>query len=138
MPADPSVDLAALDALYQAATPGEWKPQMRDGSRFADGSLVMLLMADGGIAAYDIAEPDARWIAALHNAWPAIKRRLEIGDAAVEVWRAEERVEQLLMTNVFNMDRYRQAELSAEIDLERLKASAARARLRALREAQNG
>ncbi len=152
-----AVDLATLDALFAAATPGEWKPRTMYSLSVVDapggtdtyfgtvwGSIVTCEeteQTDGEgrtWSAGGTAKANAALIAALHNAWPAIRRRLEIGDAAVEVWRAEERVEQLLMTNVFNMDRYRQAELSAEIDLERLKASAARSRLRALREAQNG
>jgi hypothetical protein len=84
MPADLSVDLAALDALWKAATPGEWMVTADEPKR------VYRVDGHGRFwPVFDAAAEDATFIAALHNAWPALHRRLEIGDAAVEVIDAE-------------------------------------------------
>ena len=170
MPADRSVDLAVLDALFAAATPGEWETDSEktdegyktyvmfapDGSRLFDAlnssaTLVQYDYGDDGGSEWDeTARRNFALIAALHNAWPAIKRRLEIGDAAV-AW-AEKALAHWDLSNKTIHAPNGAAELErksaeVEIDLAHLSLEAAvalgeydaaRAKLRALREAQNG
>ena len=153
MPADRSVDLAALDALFAAATPGEWETDSEktdegyktyvmfapDGSRLFDAlnssaTLVQYDYGDDGGSEWDeTARRNFALIAALHNAWPAIKRRLEIGDAAVEVCDLTADLRSLWKAMGAGSDG------AAEAYDQRLKAiDAARAKLRALREGGNG
>lgn len=122
MPAD--LDLAALDALFKAATPGPWctipygekgdggvqigvayGPDDQDCTTPLTGHLPECdengepidYYFDSMVADIECcrsnseASPgaDAALIAALHNAWPSLRRDLEIGRAAVEVIEAE-------------------------------------------------
>lgn len=103
-----AVDLATLDALFAAATPGEWKPRTMYSLSVVDapggtdtyfgtvwGSIVTCEeteQTDGEgrtWSAGGTAKANAALIAALHNAWPSLRRRLEIGDAAVALCEAE-------------------------------------------------
>ena len=139
MPAD--LDLTALDALFAAATPGEWTAY-DDAICYAhEGSGPITL--GWFIEAYDAFErldeneawpaANAALIAALHNAWPAIRRRLAIGDAAVEVCDLTADLRSLWKAMGAGSDG------AAEAYDQRLKAiDAARAKLRALREGGNG
>jgi hypothetical protein len=122
MPADRSVDLAALDALYQAATPGEW----RQGTRISSG-----IIAGRESVGDFLRSADAALIAALHNAWPALRLAYEAWEAdceAVACWKAMEGEEDI--RKWLELSRQQQAALA--------RWNAARAKLRALREAQNG
>lgn len=125
MPADPSVDLATLDALFAAATPGAVSRYGKFNAQDSFGSP---------LAAFKRSE-DADFYVALVNAWPALRRRLEIGDAAVATLNAYE----AMHGPVAGYDPLYRA--PADWDEEaalRMRMQAARARLRALREAQNG
>ena len=143
MPADPSVDLAALDALYQAATDTLATAAGCTQFRIVRGKTVRLChVSEEAILALQHA------LAALDL--PALRRRLEIGDAAV-AW-AEKALAHWDLSNKTIHAPNGAAELErksaeVEIDLAHLSLEAAvalgeydaaRAKLRALREAQNG
>ena len=154
MSADPSVDLAVLDALFAAATRGEWETDSEktdegyktyvmfapDGSRLFDAlnssaTLVQYDYGDDGGSEWDeTARRNFALIAALHNAWPAIKRRLEIGDAAVEALDGI----QAECNRCLIIQGVPAAETPTTYGYGKILDIAARARLRALREAQNG
>ena len=133
MPADRTVDLAALDALFAAATPGEWTAVERriNGSRWSE---IETRPGEGDVIGCPVMSPeDAALIAALHNAWPALRRELEIGRAAVEVCDLTADLRSLWKAMGAGIDG------AVEAYDQRLKAiDAARAKLRALRETQNG
>ena len=124
-----AVDLATLDALFAAATPGEWTAVEChvNGSRWSE---VETRPGEGDVIGCPVmTSEDAALIAALHNAWPAIRRRLAIGDAAVEVCDLTADLRSLWKAMGAGSDG------AAEAYDQRLKAiDAARAKLRALRE----
>ena len=127
-------DLATLDALFAAATPGPWEVcSHHDGRHRTIDSPHGAVVDSETVHGLDwcvVSAADAALIAALHNAWPSLKRRLEIGDAAVEVCD--------LTANMRALWKAMGAgdEGAVEAYEQRLKAiDAARSRLRALREA---
>ena len=145
-------DLAALDELFKAATPGAWEQDSEktdeghktyvmfgpDGSRLFDAlnSSAVLVQYDysddGGSEWDETARCNFALIAALHNAWPALRRELEIGRAAVEV------IDLIAGLRVLWRAMGAGTEGAAEAYDQRLKAiDAARAKLRALRETKD-
>lgn len=79
-------DIARLNELYAATTPGEWRRCAANGGRCSCG-LVWSLAADAVLASVASDDdgpiiPDDQkfsngdFIAAMHNAWPDISRRL--------------------------------------------------------------
>lgn len=83
------IDLAAHDKLHQAATPGEW---YCDSSAWVGLHFGVLVEREGKghviLDGRERDEQDCTLAAALHNAWPAIKRELEAGRALREPARA--------------------------------------------------
>ncbi len=133
MPADPTPDLAALDALYQAATD-------------AAAEVDQITLGEGPLSMRDLYKAEARRDGArarlmelLFDAWPALRRRLEIGDAAVE---ATERLCHWATQATDLLSTVKPLEEPAVVGWVMRETTeavdAARSRLRALREAQNG
>lgn len=120
-----AVDLAALDALLDAATPGEWTP--RDFVVVPDMRRQKFDHQSSPLGSFSV--EDAALIAALHNAWPAIRRRLEIGDAAVEVCDLTADLRSLWKAMGAGSEGATKAFSQRHRDID-----AARAKLRALRE----
>ena len=100
MPADPTPDLATLDALLAAATPGEWRAI--EASHYCskwpeieteNGENVVSAGCMENLAWVVMRPEDAALIAAAVNALPALLREVRIGRAAREVIEAEEKAE---------------------------------------------
>lgn len=134
MPADP--DLDALDELYRAATPGRLSFQSERDHASCDLSRRLLIELEDGrveVAAEVLATNDelAAFIAALVNAWPEIRRRLAIGNAARKVLEAEEQAIAVARAapRAASRNEANRAVFVAEADY-----NAARAKLRALME----
>lgn len=134
MPAD-TPDLAALDALYRAATPGPWdaRPEQNEhgltGAWIVSGDSVSIrVRAPNG----EQGENNAALIAALHNAWPALRRELEIGRAAVEVCDLTADLRSLWEAMGSSIEGATEAYDQRHRDID-----AARAKLRALRETKD-
>lgn len=126
MPADPTVDLAALDALYQAATPGPWE---QDPDLECYVCCVVKGRRDSRLLRTEDSPEDAALIAAAVTALPDLLRRVRLGDAAREVCDLTADLRSLWKAMGAGIDG------AAEAYSQRLKAIvAARARYRALLE----
>ena len=74
--------IAALQALYETALPGEWaygvdehNPGLLVAGRDEDGAYLYVWAEE---------ETEGPWIAASHNLWPAILARLQTADSLVQ------------------------------------------------------
>lgn len=84
----PPLDIDALDALYAATTVGEWRVVDDDdgpgGSRWVwvygskETPIILDYMKQG----------DGEWCAAIRNAWPALRARLDQAEAERDTLRA--------------------------------------------------
>lgn len=79
MTAPDPIDLDHLDALYVAATPGDWRRVY----------VYNISNSVGWVARVDAGEPTADCIVALYNAWPAVSAELRRLRAENEKLRAE-------------------------------------------------
>lgn len=133
-------DLAALDELFKAATPGEWRatearhyeskwPEIET----ADGKNVVSADCNENLAWVVMAPEDAAFIAAVHNAWPSLLRRLRQGDAARAVLEAEAEYCRLTQAPLVDIDDGMEAHYQRVRDAT-ARENAARAAYRALME----
>jgi len=85
------MDIQAAKEQCEAVTHhvGGWAWRRRaDGSKFADGTPVCeVVAADRTIIAYDVGEPEARFIAAAHSDLPAALEALEEAQGKIGVVR---------------------------------------------------